>query len=71
MDINSMLLQEHRDAYIAARLESRRRYQFGTGSPVVAMIGALAGLLRRTATRIETWSQGSSDAVIHRQAPVR
>lgn len=62
MDLNSLLLQEHRDAYIADRLESRQQYRPGTGSPVVAMIGKAASVMRRAATRIEAWSKGNSDA---------
>lgn len=72
MDLNSMLLREHRDAFIAARLESRRMYRPGTGSPVVAMIGKAAAGLRRAATRIEAWSKGNPDArVPQRHVPAR
>lgn len=62
MDLNAMFLQEHSDAYIASRLESRRLYRPGTGSPVVAMIGKSAAALRRIATGVEAWSKGNSDA---------
>lgn len=71
MDLNTMMLQEHRDAFIASRLESRQEYHYGTGSPVVAMIGTLASLLRRVAVGIEAWSHGSSDGRIQRHVSVR
>lgn len=64
MDMNSMLLRELSDGYIAAKLGSARPYQAGTGSAFVAMIGGAAALLRRVATRIEAWSKGSSDGRI-------
>lgn len=72
MDLNSLFLQEHRDAFITERLESRQLYRPGTGSPVVAMIGKAASVLRRAATRIEAWSKGNSDArVPQRHASAR
>ena len=61
MDLNTIFFVEHSEAFIASRLESARYYREGTGSPLVAIIGAVASALRRAAARIETWSRGNSD----------
>ena len=61
MDLYSLFVDEHHKAFVAARLESARYYREGTGSPVVAIIGAVASALRRAAARIETWSRGNAD----------
>ncbi|MEO6398378.1 MAG: hypothetical protein ABIP13_07905 [Tepidiformaceae bacterium] len=61
MDLYSLFVVEHRDAFIAARLESARYYRQGAGSPIVAIIGRLASGMRRAASRIEAWAQGSSE----------
>ena len=64
MDLNSTLFAEHRDAFIAERLESARYYHLGSGSPVFAAIGGVASALRRAAACVETWSRGNSDQPI-------
>lgn len=61
MEFNLFFLAEHHKAFVASRLESARYYREGTGSPLVAIIGAVASALRRAAARIETWSRGNSD----------
>lgn len=67
MDLYSLFLIEHRDAFIAARLESARYYRQGAGSPLVAIIGRLASGLRRAASRIEAWAQGSAEQPVPQQ----
>lgn len=71
MDLHPMMFEEHRDAFIASRMESRRQYRPGTGSPIVAMIGGVASVLRRASSRIETWSHGSADGRIQRHVSAR
>lgn len=61
MDLNSIFFAEHHKAFVASRLESARYYREGTGSPVVAIIGAVASALGRASAAIETWSRGNSD----------
>lgn len=71
VDLHPMMFEEHRDAYIASRLESRQEYNYGTGSLSVAMIGGVASVLRRASSRIETWSHGSADGRIQRHVSAR
>jgi len=62
MDLYTHFTQEYRREFIASRLESCQRYRYGTGSPLVAMIGGLASGLRRIAGRIEAWAKGTADS---------
>lgn len=61
MDLNSILIVQHHEAFVAARLESARYYHEGTGSPVVAMIGGVAAALRRLASSVEAWARGNTE----------
>lgn len=72
MDLNALFLIEHREAFIAARLESARYYRQGTGSPLVAIIGGVAAALGRAAARIEAWAHGESgEPLPQNHAPAR
>ena len=46
------------EQFIQARLRSAARYQSGTGSPIVRMIGGVAAGMRRASGAIEQWASG-------------
>ena len=62
MDLSTNFLNEHSEIFRESRLRSGERYGNGTGSVTLAMIGRLAAALRRTATTVERWANGSQDA---------
>lgn len=62
MDFRYYLEDFYHDDFVEKRLASARRYQFGTASPLVAMIGAAARILRRASGSIERWAAGASEA---------
>ena len=62
MDLNNNFLTEHSEMFRESRLRSSERYSDGTGSATVAMIGRLAAALRRVATTVERWANGTQDA---------
>jgi len=61
MDLNYILTP----LFIDERIESRRRdagaLQYGTGSPIVAIIGRSATALARAANRVAGWADGNSE----------
>ncbi len=69
MDLNTHLLINHRDYFIASRLESAGQYKYGSGSPITAMIAATAAGIRRGAAAIERWARGSSAEVVDYRLP--
>ena len=69
MDINTQLLINHSEHFVASRRETAMAYHYGNGSRVTSMIAALAAGVRRLAAAIEAWARGSEMEVIEHRLP--
>lgn len=62
MEFRFYLEDFYQDDFVESRRASARRYRVGTASPLVAMIGTAARVLRRASASIERWATGASEA---------
>lgn len=62
MDFRYYLENFYQHDFIETRRASAGRYRVGTASPLVAMIGTAARMLRRLSAGIERWAAGASEA---------
>ncbi len=69
MDMNLQLLTNHRDHFIASRLESARTVRYGNGSLAASMIASVAAAIRRAAATVERWARGASAEQVDYQLP--
>ena len=69
MDLNSQFIANHRDHFIASRLESAGQYHYGNGSAAAGMIAAIAAGIRRGAAAIERWARGTNVEVVDYRLP--
>jgi hypothetical protein len=69
MDINTQLLINHSDHFVASRRQTAMTYHYGNGSRAASMIAALAAGVRRLASAIEGWARGGEMEVIEHRLP--